>query len=332
MRIAILGTGFSGLALAWHLLNKSNGRLAVTLFDPNGVGGGASGISVGLVHPFSGAHAKLNWRGYEGWAATKQLLDIAASTLKTPVADFSGILRLATTDEQLQDYALCAKKFPHVTWKNLNECQALAPCAVPSEGIWIDQAAVVDSKQYLKGLWLSCEQLGATFYQENITQLSQLSHFDAIIVAIGAATKQYPELAGLPLNVVKGQVLELEWPEHLPPLNCAVNSYAYFIMHPNKKSCYVGATYERGFGHPGEDPQAAISELSPKIASVIPGLEKAKILSCRAGLRATAPNYQPIGKQVTGNTWVLAGMGSKGLLYHALFASELADQILLKRS
>lgn len=51
MNIAIIGAGFSGLALAYFLLQSS---AHVTLFDAVGIGGGASGIATGLLHPYPG--------------------------------------------------------------------------------------------------------------------------------------------------------------------------------------------------------------------------------------------------------------------------------------
>lgn len=332
MHIAILGAGFSGLAAAWHLLNASNGRCHVTLFDPAGIGGGASGISVGLVHPYSGAHAKLNWRGQEGWLATQYLLRVAADALHEPVADFSGILRLATTEEQRQDFALCAAKYPHdVEWKSAAQCQKLAPATVATEGIWIHPGAVVDAVKYMEGLWLACQRSGAIYVDQAVVSLHSVAeHFDAVIVAMGTATTTLPELNTLPLTVVKGQVLELEWPKGVPPLSCAINSHAYLIMHPNKKSCFAGATYERGYESAGTDPARALSELGPKIAALVPGLEQARILSCRAGLRSVTADHRPLKKHLFGNCWVLSGMGSKGLLYHALFARELSEAVLAK--
>lgn len=87
LRYAVLGAGFAGLSVAWHLLkvtlhfpsssslpvgdttsrNRLNrrwpdfnfqhsprdSRVSVDIYDENGVGGGASGVSGGLLHPYS---------------------------------------------------------------------------------------------------------------------------------------------------------------------------------------------------------------------------------------------------------------------------------------
>jgi glycine/D-amino acid oxidase-like deaminating enzyme len=54
-RYAILGAGFAGISVAWHLLKESPKelRLSVDVYDEVGIGGGASGVSGGLLHPYS---------------------------------------------------------------------------------------------------------------------------------------------------------------------------------------------------------------------------------------------------------------------------------------
>src|SRR5262245_28426567 len=119
MKIAIIGAGFCGLAVAWHLLNKASAfsHLNIYLFDSKGIGRGTSGISAGLLHPYAGAHAKLNPRGHEGVQATKELLRIASSALGRSVfAKNQGILRLALTQEQERDYLSCARHHEDTQW------------------------------------------------------------------------------------------------------------------------------------------------------------------------------------------------------------------------
>nr|CAB3469634.1 unnamed protein product [Digitaria exilis] len=55
LRYAVLGAGFAGLSVAWYLLKHSprDSRVSVDIYDENGVGGGASGVSGGLLHPYS---------------------------------------------------------------------------------------------------------------------------------------------------------------------------------------------------------------------------------------------------------------------------------------
>ncbi|WOL19396.1 hypothetical protein Cni_G28194 [Canna indica] len=74
-RYAILGAGFAGLSVAWHLLKQSSKdfRICIDIYDDAGIGGGASGASGGLLHPYS-PKAKLLWRGGECWRECLDLL------------------------------------------------------------------------------------------------------------------------------------------------------------------------------------------------------------------------------------------------------------------
>lgn len=325
-RAAIVGGGFCGVALAWHLLQKFGPKqIDITLFDHQGIAGGASGIAAGLLHPFSGAHAKLNRLGREGVKASQELLQVASDALAQPVFTTPGILRLALSEQQKQDFTLCAKHYPEeVQWLSEYECQSLFPPLVAAPGIWIKRGMIVNSPLYLKGLWTACERLGATIKKQWIEDLGQLKDFDARIIANGANARLFPELASYKLTTVKGQILELAWPAHLPLLTFALNSQAYILM-TSPSTCIVGATFEKDPLTDQPDWEIAQKDILPKAAAILPDLLDAPILKCQAGFRSVTPNHLPLITEVRPRTWVITGMGSKGLLYHALMAKSLVD-------
>lgn len=331
MKIAVIGAGFCGLAVAWHLLNHPNSeRFTVEIFDAKEIGKGTSGIAAGLLHPFAGAHAKLNWRGQEGFQAAKELLTIASKTLgQSVIAKDEGILRLALNPDQLNDFQLCAAKYPNETqWLDVKNCQQLAPGCKQAPGLWIKTGLTVYSTLYLQGLWKACLQRGAKFKLQRIHSLGELSDYDLTIVTAGAETLQLEELKALPLSLVKGQVLELSWPKNQIPLNCALNSHVYLLMTHSRTSCLVGATYEKGHQTAESDLETAKRELLPKAFELFPPLKEASIINCYSGMRAVTPQHLPLIQSLNPSQWVLTGMGSKGLLYHALFAKELVQKVL----
>lgn len=328
MKIAILGAGFSGLATAWHLLQQRNSQL--TIFDPTGVGRGASGVAAGLMHPFAGAHSKLNKFGYEGMRASHKLFAVASQEVGAPVFSPMGTLRVALTTDQQEDYRRCAAAHERVEWCEPARCQELVPGVIAAPGIFIQDAVVVNCELYLQGLWKACQKLGARLETQAVTSLAALHEFDLIIAATGAATKSIPELAHLRITSVKGQIIELVWPEQAASLNHCLNSQVYLMKNPNSNTCIAGATYEREFSTVKPVPEVAMKSILPKLAAMYPQLDKAKVVSCSAGVRASTPDHLPICIQATDKCWVLTGMGSKGLLYHALFAEKLAAQIFFK--
>ena len=309
MSIAIIGGGFAGVATAWHLTHTYN--FQVTLFDPAGIGGGPSGMAAGLLHPYAGAHAKLNWRGHEGMAASLKLLQRVPQA-----AQNTGLLRPAFTKDQETDFALSAEKNSDVQWTSNS--------LVNKPGIFISNAWTVDCKKYLEGLWKDCPN--ATLKIEKIDHLDELEKFDVVVIATAFSALEF---ANIKLTAVKGQLLQVEWPEDLPPLPFPISSQAYIVMQPDKKSCIIGSTFEKGFSSPLPDIKKASAELKPKYTQMIPGLENAKIIDCRAGVRAATPDHRPLIRQINARTWIFTGLGSKGLLYHALIASELAQQLSL---
>lgn len=330
MRIAIIGAGFSGLATCWHLLQYQSPVLPieVVVFDPKGIGGGTSGIAAGLLHPYVGLNAKYNLNGNEGMAATRQLLDIASNVLQEPVASYEGILRLAVTDELHALYSESARLYPDVKWLTADECSRLMPFKSNFEGILIKSGITVYTNLYLQGLWKACEKAGATHQRVACQDLQELNDFDAIVVAAGASVKQFAELSHLALNSVKGQVLELAWPADLDPLSVPLNSMGYLVKTPFKNTCIAGSTYERNYSDASPNVEVALREILPKVQPFFSQIKNVAVIDCRAGVRVTTPNRLPLSQRVTKNCWVITGMGSRGLLYHAFKAQGLAKDLI----
>lgn len=330
MKIAIIGAGFSGLATAWTFL-QNNPELEVVVFDRQGIGAGASGVAAGLMHPFAGAHSKLNKWGREGYDATLSLLTAAKNALGKSSHHISGILRPALLPFQMNDFQMAAKQYPEdIQWLSCKEMADLIPGIANAPGIYIKNGAAIYPGEYLKGLWLACQKLGAVFQLHQISSLDELSDFDAIVVTMGAACTELKELSHLPLAYTKGQILELEWPEELPALPFALNSQIYCVMSLDKKRCLAGSTYERNFTTSATDITRAKEEILPKLIQLYPPLREAKIVNCHSGIRVSAPQHLPLLQQISNRCFALTGMGSKGLLYHALFAQRLYELFALK--
>jgi len=181
---------------------------------------------------------------------------------------------------------------------------------------------------YLKGLWAACEGLGAKYSERKIHSLEEIDSYDGVILATGSLSRSINELSALPLRNIKGQILEISWPSGLAPLPYSINSQAYVVMRDSNQSCIVGATFERSFEN--EEPQIEIAKhlLLPKLLKLLPQIAFEPVLGCYAGVRATTPTRLPMLEKMSDKCWIYAGLGSKGLLYHALFARRLVDSIL----
>lgn len=334
MKIAIIGAGFSGLATAWYLKNHcfSEKIHHLVVFDQKKLGEGTSGNAAGLVHPFAGGQAKFNWAGTEGMAATGELIGVAEKSLGTSVkGSLQGILRLATSEKQQLDFHKTAENYPKETsWLSEDKVQRMVPQAIQAPALWIHQGFSVHSTLYLKGLWKALENQGVVYEQKKVHSMEEVQDFDLVIVAAGAETHAFKECASLPIRKTKGQILELSWPKDLPPLHYSLNSHIYLLMSPSQDSCLVGATYEKQYTTDAIDIETAQAELLPKAHLLFPPLKHSILLNGYVGVRAGTPDRLPFFKQLSPKLWVLGGMGSKGLLYHALFAKKLVETLLKK--
>ena len=185
----------------------------------------------------------------------------------------------------------------------------------------------MDCRAYLDGLFSACSRLGVTFHSREIVALGELDAFDHIIVATGAAAASFPELSHLRITPVKGQVLEIDWPEGMPPLPYPLSSQAYLLMAPGAGKAIGGATFEHHFSSVEPNISEAVEEILPKLQVFYPDLSRSSVTGCRAGVRASAPGHRPLSGRMGERLWVLSGMGSKGLLYHALYSAELSKRI-----
>jgi glycine/D-amino acid oxidase-like deaminating enzyme len=322
-KIAVVGGGLAGLSVLWHLVQHP--FVQATLFD---IGGGASTVSTGLLHPFPGKEALRSLRSEEGLQATKALLHIAQDALQKPVFEESGILRLAVTETQKKDFHLRSQEDSDAIWWDKAQVLDLLPLAAPAPGIFVPKGITVYSKRYLEGLWLACQKKGAKLEKQEIHSLSDLTDYDAIILTAGASTLRFEECKNLPLSLTKGQALICRWPERLP---LSLVSQGHLTPTEDPHLCQIGSTYERQFFNSHPDPAKAL-ELLHKASLFYPPAKDFKVEAIRSGIRiAPKIGYQPLTQKIHPNAWVFTGLGSRGLLYHALLGKEIVDEVLRKK-
>lgn len=309
-KILVKGAGFSGMALCWYLLSLPQ-DLEITLFSK---GVPASKVSAGILHKYMGPRGKLNALALEGEQETFELLKVANEHAKHPIILSKGLIRIAITDEQKVAFKKCSIDYAEVKW--IENCQNLDPHTVMAPGIFINSGLTIDTEAYLEALLIACIDKGLT-----VTLTDSEDIYDHVIEAMGAYT------SSVPVHQVKGQLLELSWPKHLPPLPYPLISQHYLARARDPKTVIIGATFEHSFKSVDPDPEFAISALYSKAIELYPELAGVEILSVKSGLRATTPSRLPFTKILNPKLSVLAGLGSKGLLYHAHFAKLLVKDL-----
>ncbi|MCL6756031.1 MAG: FAD-binding oxidoreductase [Candidatus Rhabdochlamydia oedothoracis] len=309
MRIAIIGAGFSGLALAWNLLNLKN---QVVVFDP--FSGGASFVAAGLLHPYVGEEAQRSLFATEAMQKTEDLLHVAKRSLKKELYR-EGIIRIAQNEKQRKAY-----KNHCVVFKDVVD--------LGNDHFLIKSGKTVFCKRYLQGMRLAIIEKGGQFIAEKITELEQLKTFDQIVVAAGASIRDFSEFVQLKLSFIKGQVLTCEIPLNLQIERSLVGKG--YIATSHKCGIYhVGATYERHDLTETVNLLNTQKVLFTKAASFYPDIWQLKPIDCSSAIRVMRQgHYLPIATKVSNKVWVITAMGSRGLLYHAYFGEKLAQAII----
>lgn len=309
MRIAIVGAGFSGLAVAWNLLNFQH---QVVVFDPLLLGG-ASAIATGLLHPYMGQEGRRSLFATEALKKTESLLQIAEKSLGTAVY-MKGVIRIAQNEVQ-----------KHAFKKHSEVFKDIFPLG--KDRFLVKSGRTVFCKNYLQGLRLAILDKGGQFVAEKIVELERLQLFDKIVVAAGSSIRDFPELQQLKVSFVKGQVLTCRVPNHMA-IERSLIGKGYIAVSNKSKCCHVGATYERGDVTESTNLLQSQKLLFGKISKFYPDVEHLEAIESSSAIRVMRQgHYLPIAEQISFRLWTLTAMGSRGLLYHAYFGEKLAQAI-----
>ncbi|KAL5547656.1 hypothetical protein UlMin_002887 [Ulmus minor] len=282
LRLAVLGAGFAGLSVAWHLLSESAKELnlCIDLYDEIGIGGGASGISGGLLHPYS-PKAKLLWRGAECWSETLKLLSVAEAAAMgcqdSEISHFDtkfdghivrrrGILRPAVSMKNLMllsDNARNCLASCRIETLDNDAAQNLVPniCLPLNTAFYMPDAVNVHPQRYVQALFLACENLvkesstsgfgGKEFHlhKKSVHNLLDLEgEYQAVVICLGAKADMLPELSGrIPIRTCRGVVAHLQLPddisEEYPELGPSILSDAWLAIQ-GPRNLYMGSTWE----------------------------------------------------------------------------------------
>jgi glycine/D-amino acid oxidase-like deaminating enzyme len=309
-KIAIIGAGFSGLSAAWHLLDNAS----VTVFDHKGIGGGASGIAAGLMHPYPGQQGLRSFLATEGLAATKKLLEIAQKKSALALALENGIIRYLHNEEMRSIFLSHAENYGDV-----ERCG--------SDAFLIRSGMTIFCKPYLEALWQVLAERGVQLRRQKVSDLSELASYDHVVLAAGSGTLEV--VPGLKLELLKGQILRCKIPENVDFPAQSVIRKGYIAHAREERLCYIGSTYERGQLSELPDRERAEKELLDKAQQMHPEAHLFPILGCLAAFRVMRiGHYYPLVAKLKENIWIATALGSRGLLYHGIIGEYLSKAIL----
>ncbi|MEX0962182.1 MAG: FAD-dependent oxidoreductase [Simkaniaceae bacterium] len=306
MKWAVIGGGLAGLASCYHLL--SQGHQNVVLYEKKGIGGGASGSSTGLLHPFAGENIPYSSNGFESLKQTLDLVDVVERELGYPVAIRNGILRLIMKESQRPHFIKRSKEYKGVEF--FQDSTQLIPSLPSRSGVFIREGVTVFTKLYLQGLFQVCRKMGLVHKKHEVTSCDQLDA-DRVILAVGANLSDF--IPDLPIKMVKGQSLFLRG-----KIERSVIGKGHISLTEDSKIVQIGSTYEHYFQCPGPDIERAKELIYPKIQQFCPEVLSWPLIDCKAGIRvAPVSGYEPIVELLSNHTVFITALGSRGLLYHA---------------
>ncbi|NGP86721.1 NAD(P)/FAD-dependent oxidoreductase [Fodinibius halophilus] len=340
---AVFGAGICGTAIA-NELNKKGKR--VLLVDPY-VSENAPGPPAGLVNPATGMRAKLCWNGKACYDALRNQIEtlIEYSGCNDLISD-TGVLRPAINEKLAKNFKKALDKYDWpegwVRWMGEEEIQELNPEIAPNlGGLYLEcgYTVYVDNylntyRKYLREQGVTCRYEEADYcYNSSSGQFTievgeEEITADHLIVAAGYRTPEFEEWSGLPLEGVKGQIVQFEAQEDLA-WDHAVSAKGY-SMRRGKRQLIVGSTYEHNFDSLDTTEEAyerIAGKLDIMFADISSKLTKQVQM---AGVRVTTPNRLPvIGRHPEQEQLcIYTGMNSKGLLFSHHVASLLTKHLV----
>lgn len=313
MRIAIVGAGLSGLSIATYLLRK-NSAIDITIFDQDGIGKGASSLA-SLIHPYPGKHGKRSLYASAALLIARELFKFAEKFATKPFAS-SGILRSAYTVEEEQNFISMGKLYRDVY---------LYHSQIPF--FHISSGFTINTSQYLQSLWRFCKKQNATFRCQTIISIEELNNFDHTVLAMGSGIRKFDFVDNYSFDFVKGQILysNIKRICHIP-MSCIAKGYIAQIPNSN---IHLGSTYEHNFTQMDFSLGEAQQRIIGKLSTCFPWIKEISISGGKAAIRVcNKKHYFPVFDKISPGLWVMTGMGSRGLLYHAIMGLRGAEQIL----
>lgn len=334
----IVGGGLAGWCAARVLSGRSTVCLATQDTSADAQASSASALA-GIANPLIGRRGHPVWQADRAMAALERVVDDMGSEFvdRTP-----GILHPAVSSWQVDDFRRSAMERPDIaTWWDARTVAERMPWLHAPRGALVIQrgfaasvpalleaigADAVDRGVVLRRGWRLTawdeHDDGVTAEFDTPSGLSSL-HCSRLVLALGSGFEAFDLLAALRLHSIKGQLVRVR-PRTFPKGLRAVQGSGY-VVPLRDGTLVVGATYEHVFDDL-EPSREASMDLIERASELLPWIARAEIVEEQVGVRVTVPDTRlPMVGILPGqrHTWILTGLGSKGLLMAPMLAESL---------
>lgn len=354
----MLGGGIIGLSIAWRL---SGAGASVAVLD-DAPASGATRAAAGMLAPVTEAHygeedlAALNlasascWPGFaeELEAVSGQpcgYLDTGTLSVALDPSDMAVLEELGSFQHSL---GLVSERLAG------SATRSLEPMLSPSirGGLYVPGDHQVDPRLVAKGLLEACRRAGAVVVPARVSSvITRREHFSGVRTSAGETIEasagvlalgwRSGAVAGLspetvpPVRPVKGQILRLRLPGHLPlpqrTVRAVVRGSSVYVVARTSREIVCGATVEER----GEDTSVtagAVYSMLRDAQLVLPLLAEAELVESAAGLRPVSPDNRPlVGPSNLEGLFVATGHYRNGVLLAPLTAALATEWVLSGR-
>jgi glycine oxidase len=317
-RVAIIGAGVIGLAIAWRLATRG---AQVTMFDRGAAGGGASHAAAGMLaatmeaEPGEGPLVELGRASHARWGAfAAELLD--ATGIDVELRTEGTLIVALTGDDRAQlmhHLALQQKLGLPVEWLTASEVRRREPhiATTVAGAVLCAQDHQVDNRRVVAALLEAARLSGVTIHEHRavaeiviaggaVTGVAledgQQVAADVVVLAAGAWSRAIgglPADSRPPVRPVKGQMLALRMDAAAPLINHVICAPGVYLVPRRDGRLLVGATVEeRGFD--ASLTAGAVLTLLESAWRVIPSLEELAIHEMWVGHRPGSRDDAPI--------------------------------------
>jgi glycine oxidase len=356
--VIVVGAGVIGTAIAWRAASAGH---AVIIVDPGGddplTDDKASLVAAGMLGPVGESlfgeqdllnlnlHAIDRFPGFnsELEAASGQATGLRTEGTLAVAYDSGDLAALDRLTDFRHSIGLAAERL------DARQCRRLEPFLAPSTrgGVLATGDLSVDNRRYLAALRAAAGKAGVRNLTGTVTEVAagpggarvrarlgdtqgepELSARD-VVVATGFATRQ---LNGVPdpirqaVRPVKGQLLRLSHPEHMPrvatrTIRATVQGRDLYIVPRADGEVVVGATQEE---RDDRDVTAgAVHDLLRDAITALPAISELVLAEASAGLRPGSKDNGPIVGRVRPGLVVATGHFRNGILLSAATADAV---------
>ncbi|MPZ62629.1 MAG: glycine oxidase ThiO, partial [Propionibacteriales bacterium] len=348
MRVAVIGGGVIGLALAWRLTADQH---SVDLFDDR-PGHGASRAAAGMLAPSgeawfgeepllrAGVASLRQWPEFAARLGKDSDVDVGLRTEGTILlgADDADAQTLDQADRLLAQHDLAARRIDR---RELGRMEPAVASGV-RRALLLESDLSVHNRLLLDALLDAGARRGVTYHRERADvevsdgrvrgvrgRTSGESHAaDVVVIAAG---HELSGVAGLPdrlrgvVRPVKGQILRLRMPDPLVrrTLRCLLHGDPVYVVPRLDGELVVGATSEELSDHAVT--ADGVYELLRRSIAFLPGLREAELTETLARSRPGTPDNAPIvGETGVDGLLVAAGHYRGGVLLTPLTAEAIS--------